>query len=116
MPHIRSGKVRALAVTSRTRLPILPDLPTVAEAAGLPGYELIIWFGLLAPADTPRPIVQRLNREVLRAIASPEVRDRFAQQGASPSAAQTPEQFGTFIRAEITKWAEVARVAGARVD
>jgi len=116
MPHIRSGKVRALAVTSRNRLPILADLPTIAEAAGLPGYELIIWFGLLAPADTPRPIVQRLNREVLRAIASPEVRERFAQQGASPSAAQTPEQFGAFIRAEITKWAEVARVSGARVD
>jgi tripartite-type tricarboxylate transporter receptor subunit TctC len=116
MPHIKSGKVRALAVTSRSRLPILGDLPTVAEAAGLPGYELIIWFGLLAPADTPRPIVQRLNREVLRAIASPEVRERFAQQGASPSAAQTPEQFGAFIRTEISKWAEVARVAGAKVD
>jgi len=116
MPHIKSGKVRALAVTSRKRLPILADLPTIGEAAGLPGYELIIWFGLLAPADTPRPIVQRLNREVLRAIASPEVRDRFAQQGASPSAAQTPEQFGAFIRTEIAKWAEVARVAGAKVD
>jgi tripartite-type tricarboxylate transporter receptor subunit TctC len=116
MPHIKSGKVRALAVTSRNRLPLLPELPTVAEAASLPGYELVIWFGLLAPADTPRPIVQRLNREVLKAIASAEVRERFAQQGATPSAAQTPEQFGAFIRKEIAKWAEVARVAGAKVD
>ena len=116
MPHIRSGKVRALAVTSRGRLPILPDVPTVAEAAGLPGYELIIWFGLLAPAETPRTIVQRLNLEVLKAIASPEVRERFSQQGATPSAPQTPEQFGAFIRREITKWAEVARISGARVE
>ena len=116
LPHIRSGKVRALAVTSRARLPILPEVPTVAEAAGLPGYELIIWFGMLAPADTPRPIVQRLNQEVLKAVASPEVRERFAQQGATPSAAQTPEQFGLFIRREITKWAEVVRVSGAKVE
>ena len=113
---MRDGSVRALAVTSRGRLPILPDVPTVAEAAGLPGYELMIWFGLLAPADTPRPIVQRLNLEVLKAIASPEVRERFAQQGATPSAPQTPEQFGAFIRREITKWAEVARISGARVE
>jgi tripartite-type tricarboxylate transporter receptor subunit TctC len=116
MPHIRSGKVRALAVTSRARLPILPDVPTVAEAAGLPGYELMIWFGLLAPAETPRTIVQRLNLEVLKAIASPEVRERFSQQGATPSAPQTPEQFAAFIRREITKWAEVARISGAKVE
>jgi tripartite-type tricarboxylate transporter receptor subunit TctC len=116
IPHIRSGKVRALAVTSRARLPILPEVPTVAEAAALPGYELMIWFGMLAPADTPRAIVQRLNLEVLKAVASPEVRERFAQQGATPSAAQTPEQFGAFLRQEITKWAEVARVSGAKAD
>ena len=116
MPHIKSGKARALAVTSSSRLPLLPDMPTVAEAAGLPGYELMIWFGVLAPADTPRPIVQRLNREVQKAVASPEVRERFAQQGATPSAAQTPEQFGAFIRKEIAKWAEVARISGAKVE
>ncbi len=116
IPHIRSGKVRALAVTSRARLPILPEVATVAEAAALPGYELMIWFGMLAPADTPRSIVQRLNLEVLKAVASPEVRERFAQQGATPSAAQTPEQFGAFIRREIARWAEVARVSGAKAD
>ncbi|MCE2945462.1 MAG: tripartite tricarboxylate transporter substrate binding protein [Betaproteobacteria bacterium] len=116
MPHIKSGKVRALAVTSASRLPILPELPTVAEAASLAGYELMIWFGLLAPADTPRPVVQHLNREVLKAIGSPEVRERFAQQGATASAARTPEQFGAFIRKEIARWAEVARISGAKVD
>ncbi len=116
IPHIRSGKVRALAVTSRGRLSILPEVPTVIEAAGLPSYELTIWFGMLAPADTPRPVVQRLNLEVIKAVASPEVRERFAQQGATPSAAQTPEQFGAFIRREIARWAEVARVAGAKAD
>ncbi|MBC7780435.1 MAG: tripartite tricarboxylate transporter substrate binding protein [Proteobacteria bacterium] len=116
LPHIRSGKTRALAVTSPARLSILPDTPTLAEAAALPGYELMIWFGLLAPANTPRPIVQRLNRETARAIASPDVRERFAQQGADPSPAQTPEQFGAFIRREITRWAEVVRVSGAKVD
>ncbi len=116
LPHIRSGKVRALAVTSPARLAILQDLPTVADAAGLPRYELMIWFGLLAPANTPRPIVQRLNQEVVKAVASPEVRERFAQQGATSAAPQTPEQFGAFIRREITRWAEVARVSGAKVE
>jgi len=116
LPHIRSGKLRALGVTSPARLPILPDVPTVAEAAGLPGYELLIWFGLLAPAGTPSAIVQRLNREVARANASPDVRERFAQQGADPLPAQTPEQFGLFIQREIKRWAEVVRVSGAKVD
>ena len=116
MPHIRSGKTRALGVTSPARLPILPDTPTIAEAAGLPSYELMIWFGLLAPAGTPAPIVQRLNREIARANVSPDVRERFAQQGAEPASTQTPEQFGTFIRGEIKRWAEVVRVSGARVD
>jgi tripartite-type tricarboxylate transporter receptor subunit TctC len=76
----------------------------------------MIWFGLLAPAGTPAPIVQRLNREIARANVSPDVRERFAQQGAEPASTQTPEQFGTFIRGEIKRWAEVVRVSGARVD
>ncbi len=116
LPHIRSGKTRALAVTSTARLPVLPDTPTLAEAAGLPGYELMLWFGLLAPSGTPPAIVQRLNREIARAITSPDVRERFAQQGAEPSPAQTPEQFSAFIQREIKRWAEVVRVSGAKVD
>jgi tripartite-type tricarboxylate transporter receptor subunit TctC len=116
LPHIRAGKVRALAVTSPQRLATLPELPTVAEAAALPGYELMIWFGILAPAGTPRAIVQRLNAEIAAALASPEVRERLAQQGAEPVTGQTPEQFGAFIRREIARWAEVVRVSGAKVD
>jgi len=116
LPHVRSGKVRALAVTSPVRLAVLPELPTVAEAAGLPGYDLTIWFGLLAPAGTPPAVVRRLADEVGRLLAAPEVRERLAQQGAEPMARQSPEQFGAFIEREIRRWAEVARRAGARVD
>jgi tripartite-type tricarboxylate transporter receptor subunit TctC len=116
LPHVRSGKVRALAVTSPGRLPVLPDLPTVAEAAGLPGYDLMIWFGLLAPAGTPAPVVRRLADEVGRMLATPEVRERLAQQGADPMPRQSPEQFGAFIEKEIRRWAEVVKRSGARVD
>jgi tripartite-type tricarboxylate transporter receptor subunit TctC len=116
IPHLKTGRLRALAVTSPQRLNVLPDMPTVAEAAGLPGYELMIWFGILAPAGTPRPIVMRLNKEIARAIAGPDVRERFAQQGADPAAPQSPEAFGAFIQREIKRWAEVVRVSGAKVD
>jgi len=115
IPQTASGKVNALGITVAKRQPQMPDTPTIAEA-GLAGFRYDTWFGLLAPAETPRPNVQRLNLEVLKAIASPEVRERFAQQGATPSAPQTPDQFGAFIRREITKWAEVARISGARVE
>jgi tripartite-type tricarboxylate transporter receptor subunit TctC len=116
LPHVRSGKVRALAVTSPQRLAVLADLPTVAEAAGLPGYDLMIWFGLLAPAGTPAPVVRRLADEVGRMLSAPEVRERFAQQGADPMPRQSPEQFGAFIEKEIRRWAEVVKRSGARVD
>ena len=116
LPHIRTGRVRALAVTSPKRLAVLPDMPTLAEAAGLPGYELMIWFGILAPVGTPRPIVMRLNEEIARAVVSPEVRERFAQQGADAAAQQSPEAFGAFIQREIRRWAEVVRISGAKVD
>lgn len=116
LPHVRSGKVRALAVTSPARLAVLPDLPTVAEAAGLPGYDLMIWFGLLAPAGTPTPIVRRLAEEVGRMLAAPDVRERLAQQGADPMPRQSPEQFGAFIEKEIRRWADVVKRSGARVD
>lgn len=116
LPHVRSGKVRALAVTSPQRLAVLADLPTVAEAASLPGYDLMIWFGLLAPAGTPAPVVRRLADEVGRMLSAPEVRERFAQQGADPMPRQSPEQFGAFIEKEIRRWAEVVKRSGARVD
>jgi len=114
MVYIKAGRLRPLAVTTRTRYPGLPDIPTVAEA-GVPGYEAIAWFGMLGPAALPRDVVMRLNTEVNRAIQLPDVAERLAQQGAIPEA-MTPENFGAFIRGEIAKWAKVVKASGAKVE
>jgi tripartite-type tricarboxylate transporter receptor subunit TctC len=114
MPHIRSGKLRALAVTTTSRYPALPDLPTMVEA-GVPGYESSSWFGIMVPAGTSKDIVARLNAEARKIMAMADVRDRFDQQGAVASPG-TPEEFDKFIRAEITKWAKVVKASGAKVD
>ena len=112
--QVKGGKLRALAVTSRQRSSLMPDLPTVAEA-GLPGYEVASWFGLLAPANTPRTVVTRLNAEIVRMLASAEMRDRFAGLGAEPRTT-TPEAFAAFIPVEIRKWAKVVKDSGARAE
>lgn len=114
MPHIKSGKLRALAVTTTTRYPALPDLPTMVEA-GVPGYESSSWFGIMVPAGTPKEVVARLNAEAQRIMALPDVRGRFDQQGAIASPG-TPEDFDKFIRAEIEKWGKVVKASGAKVD
>ena len=114
LPQARAGRLRAIAVTSAHRAPVLPEVPTIAEA-GLPGYEAGSWFGVLAPASTPREIVNRLNGAIVRGLQSPETRERLSAQGAEP-AAGTPDQFAEFIRSETTKWATVIKAAGARVD
>jgi len=110
LPHIHSGRLRPLAVTGATRSPQLPDLPTIAEA-GLKGYDVTVWFGLLAPAKTPPEIVQRVQAEIARGIRSPALRQRLAAMGAEPHGS-TPEAFAAFLRAEIAKWGKVVKAAG----
>lgn len=115
MPHIQSGSLKAFAVTSGQRSAALPDLPTVAEAGKLPGFEASSWFGLLAPAGTPADIVARLQQETAKAMALPAVKERLLAQGAIPGGT-SPAEFAQQIDAEITKWAGVVKASGARVD
>ncbi len=110
LPQVRAGKLRGLAVTSAKRSSSAPDLPTVAEAGNLPGYEATIWFGLVAPAGTPRDIVGRLSQEFARVARQPALRERFAPQGVE-LASTTPEEFADIIRAEIPKWGKVLKDA-----
>jgi tripartite-type tricarboxylate transporter receptor subunit TctC len=114
LPHIKSGKLRALAVTSARRSEGLPDVPTVAES-GLAGYDSTQWYGVLAPAGTPREIVARLHDEIVRALRDAEVGKRLAADGAEP-VGSSPEEFAAFIKSESEKWAKVARAAGIRPE
>ncbi len=113
LPHIQSGKLRALGVTTLTRSEALPDLPTIAET--VPGYEAVIWYGVGAPQGTPRGIAMKLNREINAGLASPRIRAQLAELGSTPIIA-TAEEFGAFVKAETEKWADVVRVAGVKVD
>jgi tripartite-type tricarboxylate transporter receptor subunit TctC len=113
-PHAKSGTVRGLAVSGARRSPGFPELPTVAEA-GVPGYAAPTWSGMVAPAGVPRPIVDKLNAAVNRAMQTPLFKDRFAQIG-DEAAGGTPEEFGEFIRTESAKWAQVIKSAGVRLD
>ena len=113
-PHARSGTVRALAVTGERRSPGFPDLPTVAEA-GLPGYAAPTWSGVIGPAGIPRPVLDKLNAAINRAIASPAFKQRFAAIGDEP-AGGTPEEFAAVIAHDSAKWREVVQRSGARID
>jgi tripartite-type tricarboxylate transporter receptor subunit TctC len=117
MPHIKSGKLKALAVTSAQRSSALPDVPTVEEVGGpaLKSFEASSWFGLLAPAGTPTDIVTRLQQETAKALASPALKERLQAQGAIPSG-NTPAEFARLIDAESKKWAQVVKASGAKVD
>jgi tripartite-type tricarboxylate transporter receptor subunit TctC len=114
MPHVKAGKLRGLAVTSPDRQAAAPGIPTVAES-GLPGYEVQTWLGLVAPAGTPREILARLNAEVAKAVARPDVKQRFADQGMT-AAGGTPEQFGDYIKSENVKWAKVIKEADIKPE
>lgn len=115
MPHIQSGGLKAFAVTSAVRSSALPDVPTVAEAGALAGFEASSWFGLLAPAGTPPEVVSRLQQETAKALSLPTVKERLVAQGAIPSG-NTPQEFAKLIEAEIAKWAPVVKASGAKVD
>ena len=110
LPLVRSGKLRALGVTSLERSGAAPEIPTVAES-GFPGFDAVTWIGMVAPAGLPRDIVQRLNADVVSILGNAEVRERIESLGADPKTA-TPEAFATYIRSEITKWSKVVRDAG----
>ena len=112
--NARAGRVKALASSGRTRSPVTPDVPTVSEA-GVPGYEATIWLGLMAPAGTPRPILEKLNAEINKVVNAPEMKEAWAKQGAVPMA-MTLEQFDKFLREDIVKWAKVVKLSGAKVD
>jgi tripartite-type tricarboxylate transporter receptor subunit TctC len=114
LPHVKAGKLRALAVGSTKRSAALPDVPTMQEA-GVPGFEVTVWLGLLGPANTPPEIVNRLNAEVNKIVAMPDVREKLAGIGAEPIGG-TPQQFGALVQTEIAKYAEVIKATGARVD
>lgn len=113
-PHVKSGKLRGIGVSSSTRSPILPDVPAIAEA-GYPGYEASGWLGLLLPAKTPDPIVDRLYRGTVAVINMPEVRDQLQASGLDP-APSSPEAFRAYMKAEHAKWGKLIRDAGIRAD
>jgi tripartite-type tricarboxylate transporter receptor subunit TctC len=113
-PHVRAGKVKALAVTGLKRSQLLPELPTIAES-GLPGYNASGWYGLFVPAQTPRAIVTRLNQEAVKALRMPDVVKTLSSQGAEPIG-NSPEEFSAFVKSEIDKWAKLVKVAKLKID
>ncbi len=114
LPFIRSGRVRALAVSTRDRVPSLPDVPTAIES-GFKDYDVVTWFGLLAPANVPAPIVEQLSAEVAKAMTVPETRNRITQEGATP-VASNPAAFQRFLREEIARWTKIIEQAGIKLD
>jgi len=114
IPHVRSGKLRPIAVTTTTRSPELPDIPTIAES-GVPGFEAFSWFGLFAPKGTPQPVIDTLHSALAKVLAKSEVKDKIAGQGGHV-VIDTPAQFTAFIEAETAKWGKVVKASGAKVD
>jgi tripartite-type tricarboxylate transporter receptor subunit TctC len=114
LQHVRSGKLRVLAVTGEKRSNLLPEVPTIAEA-GVPGYQAATWFGVLAPAGTPKEIVAKLNAEIAKVLGAPELINHLKNEGAEVTGG-SPGQFRTFLQADIAKWAPIVRASGAQVE
>ncbi|MEN3354915.1 MAG: hypothetical protein V7640_3073, partial [Betaproteobacteria bacterium] len=113
-PYVKSARIRGLAITNLKRSPVLPDVPTNAES-GIPGFEAVGWFGIVAPAATPREIIAKLNGEIARILALPDVKERISGLGAE-IVATSPEEFDRFNRTQIAQWAKVVKFSGARPD
>ena len=114
LPHVRAGKLKALGVSSRSRSALAPEIPTVDEA-GVPGYDVGVWFGVLTVNGTPRDVVQRLNIEMVKILTSGEVKERFGKMGVEVVAG-TPEHFSKFLNSEVARWAKVVQDANIRAD
>jgi tripartite-type tricarboxylate transporter receptor subunit TctC len=113
-PHVKAGRVRGIAVSSAKRSAAIPQVPTIAES-GLPGFEVVGWYGVLAPAHTPKAVVDRLHRELLKILQTPEIRDRLMSEGAEP-VGNSPAEFTEFLKTDIARWAKVIKQAGAKLD
>jgi tripartite-type tricarboxylate transporter receptor subunit TctC len=113
-PHIKAGRLRALALVAPQRTPALPEVPTVAEA-GLKDFEVTTWYGIMAPAGTPRAIVTRLNSELVKIMHAPDTKERLAAMATDPLTS-TPEEFGAYLKQEISKWGDVVRKANLKAD
>jgi len=114
MPHVKSGKIKALAVTTAKRSPTVPDLPTIAES-GVPGFDISTWYGVWAPAGTPKDIIHKLAAEMAKALQQPAVRERLAALGAEP-VGNSPEEFAAYCQSELAKWSKIVKESGARAD
>jgi tripartite-type tricarboxylate transporter receptor subunit TctC len=115
LPHIRDGKLRVLGVTTANRVAAAPDIPTLAEV-GLPGYELVAWQGVVAPAGVPRPIVDQLGREIAALVAAPETRTKLVGIALEPLPGSTPDSFAAFVQSEVKRWAPIVKASGAMLE
>jgi tripartite-type tricarboxylate transporter receptor subunit TctC len=113
-PNVRAGKLKALGTSGKARSAVLPEVPTLNEA-GVPGYDAVIWLGIMAPAGTPRAVVERLNAEITKAANTPEMKEAWAKQGAA-AMSMTPDEFGRYMREDIDKWARIVKISGAKPD
>jgi len=114
LQHVKSGKLRAIAITGSKRIPTMPDLPTIAES-GVPGYDAGVWMGIFTTGGTPPALIQRINREIVRVLQLPDVRKNLTSDGGE-IIGSTPEQFNLFMKAEVEKWAEMVKFSGAKAD